>query len=206
MIMNRRSLAIYATLALLWVLMLGWLGAEHYRIIESGRAALVNRAKDISSTAGIVLRGQRHFGGVVSKERLEPALAELVKPGQLNGIAPAQRRRPGRRLHRRPHRTALRRGLGRPLHPADQPRRPGRQRHPRAGRSPPSFFRDRSSPGPTPTGPRPRPTAPPARLAARSSAPRTATAPTALRAPPPTPAPTASAVPAAAPGSRAPSG
>jgi len=49
----------------------------------------VNRAKDISTTLGIVLRSQRRFGGVVSKERMEAALAELVKQesAELKGIA-----------------------------------------------------------------------------------------------------------------------
>ncbi|HTI68779.1 MAG TPA: ATP-binding protein, partial [Candidatus Limnocylindria bacterium] len=48
---------------------------------------LIYRAKDISTTLGIVIRSQRRFGNVVSKERLESALSDLVRPGELNGIA-----------------------------------------------------------------------------------------------------------------------
>ncbi len=72
-----------------WVLVIAWLTIEHLRVREATRAALVNRAKDISTTLGIVLRSQRRFGGVVSKERLEASLTELVRQekAELNGIA-----------------------------------------------------------------------------------------------------------------------
>ena len=85
--MNRRTLVIYGTLGAIWCLMMGWMAAEHYRVARSAQAALRNRAKDISSTVGIVVRSQRHFGGVISRERLESALKELIKPGELNAIA-----------------------------------------------------------------------------------------------------------------------
>lgn len=84
--MNRRSILIYSLLAAVWALLMGWLTAEHFRVVRSARAALVNRMKDISSTCGIVVRSQRRFG-VISKERLESALNELVKPGELQAIA-----------------------------------------------------------------------------------------------------------------------
>ena len=83
----RRSLLIYALLLATWVLLLAWQFAEHARVRESARVALINRAKDISTTTGIVIRSQRRFGGVISKERLESALTELVRPGELNFIA-----------------------------------------------------------------------------------------------------------------------
>jgi signal transduction histidine kinase len=82
----RRSLLIYALLLATWVLLLAWQVAEHLRVKESARVELINRAKDISTTVGIVLRSQRHFG-VISKERLESALTDLVKPGELNAVA-----------------------------------------------------------------------------------------------------------------------
>jgi signal transduction histidine kinase len=83
---NRRTL-IYGALLLAWVLVLGWQTAEHFRVERAARAALIERGKDISTTLGIVLRAQRRFGGVISRERLESALTDLVKPGDLNGIA-----------------------------------------------------------------------------------------------------------------------
>ena len=48
---------------------------------------MIKSAKDISSTLGLVMRSQRRFGGVVSKERMESTLKDLVKPGELNAIA-----------------------------------------------------------------------------------------------------------------------
>jgi CRISPR/Cas system Type II protein with McrA/HNH and RuvC-like nuclease domain len=71
------------------VLVVAWQIEEHVRVQNEARAALVNRAKDISTTMGIVLRSQRRFGGVVSKERLEASLTELAnqEKTELSGIA-----------------------------------------------------------------------------------------------------------------------
>jgi signal transduction histidine kinase len=85
--MTRRTLLIYGLLAAVWVLVMAWLSAEHFRVRRSARAALINRAKDISTTLGIVVRSQRHFGGVISKERLESALKDLVGQGDLSSVA-----------------------------------------------------------------------------------------------------------------------
>ena len=73
-------------LAAIWLILIGWQGAEHLRVREAAHGALINRAKDISNTLGLVMRSQRRFG-VISKERLETALKELVKPGELNSVA-----------------------------------------------------------------------------------------------------------------------
>ena len=85
--LNRRRTVVYGFLLLTWVLILGWQTAEHFRVNRAARTALIERAKDISTTLGIVLRAQRRFGGVISRERLESALTDLVKPGDLTGIA-----------------------------------------------------------------------------------------------------------------------
>jgi signal transduction histidine kinase len=82
----RRSTLIYGLLLAAWVLVLAWQTAEHFRVRRAARAQLIYRAQDISTTLGIVLRSQRRFG-VLSKERLESALHDLVRPGELNGIA-----------------------------------------------------------------------------------------------------------------------
>src|ERR1700693_3335167 len=83
---SRRRTLIYGLLLAAWALVLGWQTAEHFRVEGAARAAVIDRAKDISTTLGIVLRSQRRFG-VISKERLESALTELVRPGYLIGIA-----------------------------------------------------------------------------------------------------------------------
>jgi signal transduction histidine kinase len=87
--LKRRNALIYGLLLGVWVLVVVWQLAEHLRVREEARTALVNRAKDISTTLGIVLRSQRRFGGVVSKERLEASLTELVRQekAELEGIA-----------------------------------------------------------------------------------------------------------------------
>ena len=84
-----RRLLIYGILLGVWLLVVGWQVEEHTRVRNAARTALVNRATDISTTLGIVLRSQRRFGGVVSKERLEASLAELAKQEstELKGIA-----------------------------------------------------------------------------------------------------------------------
>src|SRR5258706_9800993 len=82
----RRCFFVYGMLAVLWVILMGWQVAEHFRVREAAHAGLINRAKDISNTLGLVMRSQRRFG-VISKERLESALKELIKPGELNAIA-----------------------------------------------------------------------------------------------------------------------
>jgi len=86
---GRNRTLIYGLLLGVWVLVMAWQVEEHVRVRNAARTALVNRAKDISTTLGIVLRSQRRFGGVVSKERMEASLAELVKQesAELSGIA-----------------------------------------------------------------------------------------------------------------------
>ncbi|HLX94908.1 MAG TPA: ATP-binding protein [Verrucomicrobiae bacterium] len=83
------SLLIYGLLLGVWLLVMAWQVEEHARVRNAARAALVNRAKDISTTLGIVLRSERRFGGVVSKERLEASLTELARQEstELKGIA-----------------------------------------------------------------------------------------------------------------------
>lgn len=84
--MNQRGRLVYGVLLAVWLVILGWQIAEHNRVQRSARGALINRAKDISTTLGIVLRSQRRFG-VISKDRLESALNELLNPEELKAVA-----------------------------------------------------------------------------------------------------------------------
>lgn len=86
MIRFRRGTVFYVTLAVIWVLIAIWQMAEHSRVQTAARAQLMYRAKDISTTLGIVFRSQHRFG-VISKERLESTLNDLVKPEEMKGIA-----------------------------------------------------------------------------------------------------------------------
>jgi signal transduction histidine kinase len=87
--LKQRSAVIFGLLLIIWLLAVGWQTEEHLRFREAARVALVNQAKDISTTLGIVLRSQRRFGGIVSKERLEESLAELInqETNEINAIA-----------------------------------------------------------------------------------------------------------------------
>ncbi len=85
--MSRRNALIYGLLLAVWALIIGWQAGEHLRVRRIARVALGHRARDISTTLGTVLRVQRRFGGIVSRERVESALADLLKFGDINGIA-----------------------------------------------------------------------------------------------------------------------
>lgn len=84
--MNQRGRLVYGVLLAVWALILGWQVGEHNRVHRAAKVALINRAKDISTTLGIVLRSQRRFG-VISKDRLESALTELTNPEELKAVA-----------------------------------------------------------------------------------------------------------------------
>jgi signal transduction histidine kinase len=83
---TRRSWFVYGTLLAIWMILIGWQAAEHFRVRRSAQVALINRAKDISDTLGLLMRSQRFFG-VISKERLESGLNELVSKGELHSVA-----------------------------------------------------------------------------------------------------------------------
>lgn len=84
--MSLRGRYLYSLLAVIWALVIVWQGFEHHRVRQSARDELINRAKDISNTAGSVMHALRRFG-VVPRDRLEPALKPLIKPGDVNSIA-----------------------------------------------------------------------------------------------------------------------
>lgn len=83
---RRRNFWVYGLLFAVWGLILVWQLVEHSRVKTAARTELRNRAKDISTTVGVVLRSQRIFG-LISKERLESALANLLRPGELTAVA-----------------------------------------------------------------------------------------------------------------------
>src|SRR5206468_10421367 len=85
--MNRRTRLVYWVLLGVWVLVVVWQIVEHDRVKKAARAALTNRSRDITTTLGVVIRSMRFRPGVVSQERLESALKELVKSGELNSVA-----------------------------------------------------------------------------------------------------------------------
>jgi signal transduction histidine kinase len=81
-----KSPLVYAALLVVSILIVGWQAIEHRRVREAARAALINRSRDITGTLGLVLRTQRRWG-MVSQERLQPALKELVRSGEVISLA-----------------------------------------------------------------------------------------------------------------------
>jgi len=84
---RRRTPLVYGFLLAVWATIIIWQVLEYRWFKESARTALINRSRDIATTLSIVIRSQRRFGGIVSQERLESALNELAKSGELISVA-----------------------------------------------------------------------------------------------------------------------
>jgi signal transduction histidine kinase len=69
-------------LAAIWAMLMVWQIAEHMRARQMFRNMVVEHGRSISTTCGLLMRA-RSFFGVVSRERLEAALNELVKTNEL---------------------------------------------------------------------------------------------------------------------------
>ena len=73
----RRSWAVYGTLVVIWAMLIGWQTAEHVRARKAFHNMLIDHGRRMSDTCGLLMRSRRFFG-VVTTERLESALNELV--------------------------------------------------------------------------------------------------------------------------------
>ncbi|MGZ8939569.1 MAG: sensor histidine kinase, partial [Limisphaerales bacterium] len=85
--MKNRAAIVYALLSVLCVAFIVWQIAEHKRVVEAARQTLMSRGRAITGTLGLLIRSQRRGGGIISQERLEAVLAELIKPGDVESIA-----------------------------------------------------------------------------------------------------------------------
>ena len=85
----QRSKLVYALLATVWLVVVGWQVAEHKRVKNAQQKALRDGATYITSVLGTVIKSQRFRGGPVFQERVESALKELVSRGEMkvNSIA-----------------------------------------------------------------------------------------------------------------------
>ena len=83
----KRNLIVSVTLIGCGLGICGWQLEEHLRFQRTAAQALINRGRDITSTLGVVVRSQRRNGIVVSKERLQSALQDLIRPEELESIA-----------------------------------------------------------------------------------------------------------------------
>ena len=84
---GKGSLGIYALLIGSVAALCIWQEAEHAAFEQAATQSLVNRGRDITSTLGVVVRSLRRFGGIVPKDRIEAALQDLVRPGELESLA-----------------------------------------------------------------------------------------------------------------------
>ena len=85
--MKNRAAIVYGLLSVLCIAFIVWQIAEHKRVVESARQTLMSRGRAITGTLGLLIRSQRRGGGIISQERLEAILAELIKPGDVESIA-----------------------------------------------------------------------------------------------------------------------
>src|SRR5688500_17804065 len=85
--MRNRAAIVYVLLSVLCIAFIAWQIAEHQRVVESARQNLMSRGRAITGTLGLLIRSQRRWGGIISQERLEAALTELIKPGDVESIA-----------------------------------------------------------------------------------------------------------------------
>ena len=83
----KRNFIVSATLIGCGLGICGWQLEEHVRFKRDAAQALIHRGRDITSTLGVVVRSQRRNGIVVSKERLQSALQDLLRPEELESIA-----------------------------------------------------------------------------------------------------------------------
>lgn len=83
---SKRTGIVYGLLAVTLALFTAWQTFEHSRIRGSARTALLNRARDISNSVGVVIRSRGRFG-FVPQPRIEAALDELTKSNELQAVA-----------------------------------------------------------------------------------------------------------------------
>lgn len=75
--MTRRSWAVMVMLGAIWAMLIAWQAAEHVRARHGFQNMVVDRGRYVSTTCGVLMRS-RSFFSVISRERLESALNELV--------------------------------------------------------------------------------------------------------------------------------
>src|SRR5208282_3470276 len=83
--MTRRTWLVYGMLLAIWATLIVWQADEHLRARRAFQGMVVDRARYISTTCGLLMRA-RSFFGVVSQERLEAALNELVNTNELRSV------------------------------------------------------------------------------------------------------------------------
>lgn len=84
--MKHKTVWIYVLLACLFLLALAWQAFEHTRVERATRNSLVDRARGVAASLGVVIRSQGRFS-LVPEDRLKAALDELVASTELEAVA-----------------------------------------------------------------------------------------------------------------------
>ena len=59
---------------------------EHVRVKNEARAVMVERARYVAMTCGRIMRARGGISGIISKERLENSINQLVNPGEFHTL------------------------------------------------------------------------------------------------------------------------
>jgi signal transduction histidine kinase len=78
----RRNWLVYGMLFAIWAGLICWQVAEHVRVVKAARTLLEERARYVARTCGRIMSQPGSL--VLSKERLEGAINQLVRPGDTN--------------------------------------------------------------------------------------------------------------------------
>jgi signal transduction histidine kinase len=81
---TRRNWLVYGTLLAIWAGLICWQVAEHVRVVKTARNLLEERARYVAMTCGRIMRQPGSL--VISKERLEDTINQLVRPGETNSV------------------------------------------------------------------------------------------------------------------------
>jgi signal transduction histidine kinase len=70
----------------IWAALIVWQVMEHARVKNDARAVMVERARYVAMTCGRIMRARGGISGIISKERLENSINQLVNPGEFHSL------------------------------------------------------------------------------------------------------------------------
>jgi signal transduction histidine kinase len=73
-------------LVAIWAILIVWQVNEHLHVRDAERAVLVERARYVAMTCGRIMRARAGVSGIISKERLESTIQQLVTPNEFRSL------------------------------------------------------------------------------------------------------------------------
>jgi len=83
---SRRNGLVYGMLFAIWAGLIAWQVMEHVRVKNDARAVMVERARYVAMTCGRIMRARAGISGIISKERLQNSINQLVNPGEFHSL------------------------------------------------------------------------------------------------------------------------